>query len=106
MSGDGRNGAITASPSPGLRASTRLRISGNGSDPCARSLRTSRRLNWVGMATDGESDFRVLQPPAGEEKKCRAPTSSKDREPDARVVEPPRGERSFICGFRRDLLHR
>ena len=45
-SGDGRNGATTIKPSSGLSASTRLRISGNGSPPRRISLRTSKRLNW------------------------------------------------------------
>ncbi len=48
MSGDGRIGAITASPSPAFNASTHMRISGNDSMPCTISFLTSRGLKVGG----------------------------------------------------------
>ena len=100
MRGDGRNGAMTESPSLGRSASTLSRIFENGSTPRARIGLTSSVLNLRAIVTF----LPTVQTEASKRDERRGPKRRNHAEPKSGVGDPPARQRCFVSRFGRDLF--
>src|SRR6188472_793309 len=99
MRGDGRNGAITESPSSGPSASMLSRIFESGSMPFARIGLTFSVLNLRAI-----SFLPMVQTEASKCDERHGPKRRNHAEPKSGVGNPPARQWCFVSGFRWDLF--